>query len=71
MLQKVFNNNLIAICKIKVTLRLNKPTYIGVCILILSKVLLYEFHYDYIKNKYDSKSKSLFTVYGTIKQWKT
>ena len=27
------------------------------CILELSKVLKYEFHYDYIKNKYDSKSK--------------
>ena len=38
------------------------------CILILSKVLMYEFHYDYIKNVYDRKS--LFTVYGAIKQWK-
>ena len=29
-------------------------------ILDLSKVLMYEFHYDYIKNRYDSKSKLLF-----------
>ena len=31
------------------------------CILELIKVLIYEFHYDFIKNKYDSKSKPLFT----------
>ena len=31
------------------------------CILEMSKVLMYEFCYDYIKNRYDSKSKLLFT----------
>ena len=31
------------------------------CILKLNKVLMYEFHYDYIKNKYDNRSKLLFT----------
>ena len=31
---------------------LNKPSHIGMCILELSKALMYEFHYDYIKNKY-------------------
>ena len=30
------------------------------CISELRKVLMYKFHYDYIKNKYDSKSKLLF-----------
>ena len=43
------------------TLRLNKPAPTGMCSLELSKVLTYEFHYDYIKNKYDNKSKLLFT----------
>ena len=31
------------------------------CILELSKMLMYKFHYDYIKNKYDNKSKQLLT----------
>ena len=44
-----------------VTLTLKKPAYVGICILDLSKVLMYEFHYDYIKNKYDSNSRHLFT----------
>ena len=61
MLHKIFDNNLVAIRKSKVSLKLNKPAYIGMCILELSKVLMYEFHYDYIKNKYDNKSKLLFT----------
>ena len=28
---------------------LNKPAYIGMCILELSEVLMHEFHYEYIK----------------------
>ena len=52
MSHKIFDSDLVAICKNKVTLTLNKPEYIGMCILELSKVLMYEFHYDYIKNKY-------------------
>ena len=49
---KIFDNNLVAIRKSKVTLTLNKAAYAGMCILDLSKVFMYEFHYDYIKNKY-------------------
>ena len=43
MSQKIFDNDLIAIRKSKVTLTPNKPAYIEICILDLSKVLMYEF----------------------------
>ena len=54
---KIFDNNLVAIRKSKVTLKLNKP---GMCVLELSEVIMYRFPYNYIKNKYDNKSKLLF-----------
>ena len=61
MSHKMFDNDLVVIRKNKVTLTLNKPAYIGMCILELSKVLMYEFHYDFIKNKYANNSRLLFT----------
>ena len=61
MTQKVFDNDLVAIRKSKITSTLNEPAYVGMCILDLSKALIYKFHYDYIKNKYGNKSRLLFT----------
>ena len=46
---KIFDNNLVAIRKSKLALKLNKPAYTEMCVVDLSKVLMYEFHYDYIK----------------------
>ena len=51
------HNDLIVIRKNKVALKLCKSAYIGMCILELSKVLIYKFHYDYIKNKYGNNSR--------------
>ena len=36
------------------------------CILELSKIVMYKFHYDYIKKKYDNKSRLLFTDNGSL-----
>ena len=40
---------LLAILKNKVTLAINKPANIGICILKLSKTLMYEFHMTTLK----------------------
>ena len=59
---KIFDNNFAVIHNSKVGLKFNKSAYIGMCILELGKALMYcKFHYDHIKNKYDNKSKLLFT----------
>ena len=57
MSHKVLDSNLVATRKSKVALKLNKPAYIGMYILVLSKIfLINEFHYDNIKNKSGNKS---------------
>ena len=50
-----FSKNFVAIHEIKPVLKLNKPIYVGFRILDLSKLLIYEFHYKYIKSKFDAK----------------
>ena len=43
----------------KVKVVMNKPVYLGQAILDLSKIMMYEFHYDYMKHKFsDDKLKS-------------
>ena len=58
---KIFNENLVAVHKIKESITLNRPAYVGMCILNLSKTLMYDFHYNYIKKKYGNKARLLFT----------
>ena len=61
MSQKIFENNLVALLKSKVRLTFNKPAYVGMCVLDLSKVLMCKFHYDYIRHKYGKNSRLSFT----------
>ena len=59
--RKIFNENLVSVHMKKTSLTMNKPVYLGMSILDLSKTLMYDFHYKYIKSKYGSKAKLLFT----------
>ena len=52
MSQKIFDNDSVAIRKCKDTSKLNKPAHVGIYILSLSKVFMYEFHYDCIKHNH-------------------
>ena len=57
----IFDENLVAVHMKKTKIFYNKPVHLGMCILDLSKTLMYEFHYDYIKQKYEDKVQLLFT----------
>ena len=58
--QKIIDKNLVAVHCRKKILCLNKPIYAGFCILELSKLLMYQFHYDYVLKIFDNV-KLLFT----------
>ena len=57
----IFSEELVAVHMKKTNLVFNKPVYLGMCILDLSKTLMYDFHHNYIKPKYGDKAKLLFT----------
>ena len=63
---KIFDKNYAAIHEIKPVLILNKPIYVGFTVLELSKWLMYDFHYNFIKNTdtdslaYEIKSEDVY-----------
>ena len=54
---RAFSKDLFAVEMGKTEIKMNKPVYLGQAILDLSKTLMYEFHYDYMRPKYGSKVK--------------
>ena len=54
---KFSTENLLAIAMKKTQILMNKPVYLGLSILDLSKTIMNEFWYDYIKPKRGLKSK--------------
>lgn len=54
-------NDMVGVLKNKKEVVLDKPVFIGATVLDLSKHLMYDFHYGYMKPKYNDKCKLLFT----------
>ena len=60
--KKTFSRIFVAFHESKLVLTLDKPIYIGFSILDLSKLLMHDFHFNYVKVKYGCGAKLLFTV---------
>ena len=58
---KRFSENLMLIEMKKTKVKMNKPVYLGMPILDISKTLMYKFQYDYIKSKYGDIAKLFYT----------
>ena len=58
---KRFSENLLAVEMKKTKVKMNKPVYLGMSILDISKTLMYKFWYDYIKPKYEDRAKLCYT----------
>ena len=54
---KRFSENLLAIEMNRTNVKMNKPVYLGMPILDISKTLMYHFRYDYVKPKYKDNAK--------------
>ena len=49
---RIFYENLVAFKSHRASIKLCKPIYVGFTVLDLSKYLMYDFHYNYMKQKY-------------------
>ena len=54
---KLIDNNLAITEMKKVNVKINKPICLGLSILDISKITMYEFWYDYVKIKYQDKAR--------------
>ncbi|CAG8757768.1 15330_t:CDS:2, partial [Racocetra persica] len=58
---KIFEGGITAIHMLKSTVILNKPIFVGQAILDISKAMMFNFWYGYIKPRYGDKARLLYT----------
>ena len=61
-LHKKISYNLLAIEMKKIRVKMTKPLYLCMSILDISKTLMYEFWYDYIRQEYGDRAKLCYTA---------
>jgi hypothetical protein len=59
--ESIFSKDLVAVHRERRDVVLNKPIYIGFAVLDLSKLLMYDFHYNHVQKGYPGKARLLFT----------
>ncbi|KAL4101236.1 hypothetical protein QTP88_021256 [Uroleucon formosanum] len=57
----IFTENLAAVHMKRTQISFKQPIYIGMCVLDLSKMLMYDFYYNIIKKKYGNRVRLLYT----------
>lgn len=59
--RKIFDENLIAIEMSKTTIKMTKPIVIGMSVLDISKIVMCDYHYNYMKLRYGDNAKIMYT----------
>ncbi|KYM95309.1 DNA polymerase [Cyphomyrmex costatus] len=59
--RSIFSENLVAVELRKLEVTMNKPIYVGMCILEISKIRLYDFHYEHMVPLYRDKCTLMYT----------
>ena len=57
----IFDEHLVTVHMKKTEVYFNKPIYVGQAFLDLSKTLMFDFHYNFIRKKYNNKAELSFT----------
>jgi hypothetical protein len=59
---KIFSEDIAAVAMQKLVCLIEKPTYVGFCVLELSKLLMYQFHYDHAQKQWpDDRLRLMLT----------
>lgn len=58
---RIVNDNTVLIERLRKEVTLDKPSYAGFCILELSKVLMFNFHYNVVVKRYVDNASLLFS----------